>query len=201
MDPIKIKKADYVNALKDMNTYLDISVDDLMSIEKKARQHAIFRLTTSIAVKEFMTHPVITVAPDASIANAAELMLQKHIAGMPVVDANNKLLGIFTETDLLTAVGIPRNQPAQSVWSRLETIFSRPPQLDNFYSTVSELMIKNVVTVQPDETLGDVLSKMKKASINRVVVTDEQQVVGIVTRSNLVRLFLEHLAQQEPIAD
>lgn len=197
MSDKKITKQDFVNALKDMNTYVDITVDDLMTINEKANQHAKLRLSQNIPVKKFMTQPVVTVFADATIAAAAELMLEKHIAGLPVVDGENNLLGIFTEADLLTAVGLPRHKPPQSVWSRLETIFSHQPSLGSFNSTVSELMIKDVITTNTEDNLGDVLNKMKTCNIKRLIVTSGNKVVGIITRSNLLRVFLEQLSQQQ----
>jgi CBS domain-containing protein len=167
-----------------------------MTINHKANQYAQIRLSQKIIVENFMTQPVITIVADATIAAAAELMLEKHIAGLPVVDDENKLTGIFTEADLLTAVGLPRHKPPQSVWSRLEAIFTHEPSLGNFNSTVSELMMKHVVTIGKKNTLGDVLTKMKDFNIKRLVVTEDDKVAGIITRSNLVRVFLEHLAQQ-----
>jgi CBS-domain-containing membrane protein len=196
MSDKKITRQDFVNALKDMNTYMDISVDDLMTINQKANQYAQIRLSQKIIVDSIMTQPVFTIMGNATIAAAAELMLEKHIAGLPVVDDENKLTGIFTEADLLTAVGLPCHKPPQSVWSRLEAIFSYEPSLGNFNSTVSELMIKDVVTIHRKNTLGDVLTKMKDYNIKRLVVTEDEKAVGIITRSNLVRVFLEQLSQQ-----
>ena len=76
----KITQQDFENALKDMNTYVDVSVQDLMIINRKAEQHARFRLSQTIQVAEFMTEQVITIAPDETVARAAELMLKKCCA-------------------------------------------------------------------------------------------------------------------------
>ncbi|MCI0506271.1 MAG: CBS domain-containing protein [Gammaproteobacteria bacterium] len=195
MSDKKITRQDFVNALKDMNTYMDISVDDLMTINEKANQYAQMRLSQKIVVEDIMTQPVFTIKGECTIAAAAELMLEKHVAGLPVVDAGDKLTGIFTEADLLTAVGLPRHKPPQSVWSRLESIFLHEPSLGNFNSTVSELMIKNVVTIHRKNTLGDVLTKMRDFNIKRLVVTEDEKAVGIITRSNLVRVFLGQLSR------
>lgn len=197
MSDKKVTKEDLAKALKDMDTYIDISVDDLMTINQKANRHAQFRLTQDIPVERFMTQPVHTILSDATIASAAELMLARHVAGLPVTDEQDNLLGIFTEADLLVAAGLPRHKPPQSVWSRLETIFSHEPEVGNFHSTVGELMIKNVVTIGRSDTLGDVLGKMKASNIKRLVVTDNDKPIGIVTRSNLLRVFLEQLSQQQ----
>lgn len=177
-----------------MKTYIDISVDDLMTINKKAAQYAQFRCSQSIPARDLMTTPVITITPDASLSDAARRMLENNVAGLPVVDWENKLLGLFTEADLLAAVGLPHHQPSQSVWGKLETIFSSEPHLQSFETKVGELMIKDVITVSPGDTLGVILEKMKTHNIKRIVVIESVHVVGIVTRSNLVRAFLAVLA-------
>jgi CBS domain-containing protein len=197
MNDKHVTRQDFINALKDMKTYMDISVDDLMTINQKASQHAKFRLSQDIPVREFMTQPVVTIGPDASIADAAELMLDKHIAGLPVVDSGNKLLGLFTEADLLTAVGLPCHKPAQPVWGRLESIFTTEPSLGNFESGVADLMVKKVITAGSEETVGEILGKMKTYNIKRLVITEGNVVVGIVTRSNLLRVFLAALSQRD----
>lgn len=194
LESVTPSRGDFLNALKDMKTYIDISVDDLMTINKKVTQYAQFRCSQSIPARDLMTTPVVTVTADATLSDAARRMLDNNVAGLPVVDSENTLLGLFTEADLLAAVGLPRHQPTQSVWGKLETIFSSEPHLQSFESKVGELMVKDVITVSGDDTLGIILEKMKIHNIKRIVVTDSGLVEGIVTRSNLVRTFLAVLA-------
>jgi len=189
---------DFVLALQEMGTYVDVSVDDLMLLHQKAEKYARRRDRESRLVEKLMTQPVITVRPDCTLSDAAHLLVTSKISGLPVVDDGNKLVGIITEADFLRALGVPSHQPGQSVWHTLENMFHQEVQACEPEGVVGDLMIKKVVTITPQHSLHQVLDVMKQNQIKRVIVCDENQhAVGMITRSDLVRIFFDHFNKVE----
>ncbi len=189
-------REDFISALAETDTYVDVSLDKLMDLTAKAEKHARLRSTGSHRVAELMSQPVVTVTSDCSLSAAAHLLITNRISGLPVVDDQGRLAGVITEADFLRALGVPSHHSTHSLWQTLEAMFAHPMEAKEPDGTVSELMVSNVVTVAPTQTLNDVLEVMKHHRIKRVVVCDEtRQVVGMITRSDLVRVFFDRFAQ------
>jgi CBS domain-containing membrane protein len=201
-EPKRPGRADFQKALQSMGTYIDITVDDLMSLTQRAEQLANRRTTEAIGVSRGMSQPVRTVHPHTPLTEAAHLMVSERISGLPVVDDDSKLVGIITEADFLRALGVPAHQPHHTLWQTLESLFShltRHGELEAPDTPVTEHMVKNVVCVHPGQDLHDVIEVMKRNSVKRVVVCDdEHRVLGMVTRSDLVRIFFDRYTQTSP---
>jgi len=193
------RRADFQQALKSMDTFIDITVDDLMTLSRRAEQFASRRDTEAIGVARVMSQPVCTVHPQTPLTDAAHLMVSERISGLPVVDDAGHLVGIITEADFLRALGVPAHQPQHNLWQTLESLFSHLAhhgELEAPDAPVTEHMVKNVVCVHPEQDLHDVIEIMKRNSVKRVVVCDnERQVLGMVTRSDLVRVFFDRYTQ------
>ena len=185
---------DFRNALKELDSYIDITLEDLMEINQIAQKHAQRRTAEQLTVRDIMTTNVTSVHPDTPLRDAARILLELRISGLPVTDEHNKLAGIVTEADFLNALGIPCHHPAHSLWQSLESMFRHHPSPGNTPHTVADIMVQQTITLHADNTLHDVIDSMKRHHIKRVVVTDEQQqVLGIITRSNLIRVILQHM--------
>lgn len=138
-------------------------------------------------VRDVMTPSVISVTPDASVATAAHLMLQKRISGLPVIDELGHLAGIVSEGDFLrrAEADTGRRRP------RWIEFFMGPGRLADEYVRLSgrkvgDVMTREVRTVSPDAPLEEVVRLMERHNIKRVPVVDNGKVVGIVTRANLL---------------
>ncbi|HEY9198211.1 MAG TPA: CBS domain-containing protein [Gammaproteobacteria bacterium] len=189
-----LTREDFVNALKEMDTFLDVRVDDLLEINQKAAKYARHRKTEGLRIENLMTRDVLTVTKDTPLADAAQIIVENRISGLPVVDADQRLVGLITEADFLRAMGVPSSHPTHSLWQTLETMFAHEPEIRDPSGTVADLMVENVLTVTPEQTLHDVLEVLKHNRIKRVVVVDsDRRVQGMVTRSDLVRVFFEGL--------
>jgi CBS domain-containing protein len=190
---------EFQQALDSMGTYMDITVDDLMTLAERAELLASRRDTETIGVNRVMTHPVHCIHPQTSLTEAAHLMVSKKISGLPVVGDDERLVGIITEADFLRALGVPSHQPRHNLWQTLEFLFSHLMHhgvMEAPTDPVVGHMIKNVVCVKPERDVHDVIETMKYNSVKRVVVCDNtQRVVGMVTRSDLVRLFFDSYTQ------
>jgi len=137
---------------------------------------------------EVMTRDVVTVAPDAPIAQAIRLMLQKRISGLPVVDAKGALVGVVTEGDFLRR----REAGTQKHRSRWIEFFVGPGQLASEYvqasgRTVGEVMTAEVHAATEDTPLEAVVTLMERHRIKRVPILRDGRLVGIVSRANLLR--------------
>lgn len=194
-EPKRPGRTDFQQALNSMDTFIDITVDDLMSLTQRAEQLANRRTTEAIGVSRVMSQPVRTVHPQTPLTVAAHLMVSERISSLPVVDDAGHLVGIITEADFLLALGVPAHQPHHTLWQTLESLFSHLThhgELEAPDTPVTEHMVKNVVCVHPEQDLHDVIEVMKRNSVKRVVVCDrERRVLGMVTRSDLVRIFFD----------
>lgn len=144
--------------------------------------------------KDIMTSPVITVTAHTPIRDAVRLMLERRISGLPVVDRAGNLVGIVTEADLLLKEAAPR--PGAPVvdwigrWLWLERWLSAHRKAEG--RTVGEVMTHNVIVADEDTTVHVLASRMMRFQVNRIPVVRGRQLVGIVTRADILRLFLRN---------
>jgi CBS domain-containing protein len=147
---------------------------------------------------DVMTHQVVTTGPGTTVAEAAQLMLQHAISGLPVVDRSGALVGMLTEGDLLrrSETGTERRRPH---W--LEFLVG-PGRLAGEYvhahgRKIEDVMTRKVITIAPGTPLEEVVGLMEKHRIKRLPVLDHGTIVGIVSRANLLHA-LAHLAPIAP---
>jgi CBS domain-containing protein len=138
-------------------------------------------------VKDVMTSPIVSVEPDGTISQAVQIMLQRHISGLPVIDKEGRLVGIVTDGDRLrrTETGTECRRP------RWLEFFIGPGRLAEEYTRahtrkIAEVMSADPITVTEETPLDDVVRLMEKKRIKRVPVVRGSEVVGIVSRANLV---------------
>jgi CBS domain-containing protein len=150
--------------------------------------------------KDVMTCHVVSIGPDATILQAAQMMLQHHISGLPVIDKAGSLVGVLSEGDFLrrSETGTVRRR------SRWLEFLMGPGRIAADYvhshgSKVSEVMTKGVKTVAEDTAVEDIVQLMERHRIKRVPVLRSGRVVGIVTRSNLMHAMVS-LARSAPAA-
>ncbi len=137
---------------------------------------------------DVMTRNVLSVPPDATVADAVALMLERGISGLLVVDASGTLVGIITEGDLLRRDELGTGK-RRSWWLRL--IASPGKQAEDFTRThgrkVADVMTTDVISVDVSAPLSDIVSLMEEHRIKRVPVLKGDRVVGVVSRADLLR--------------
>ena len=138
--------------------------------------------------EDVMTRGVISIDPDATVLQAARLMLQHRISGLPVIDNTGKLVGILSEGDFLRR----RETKTERRRSRWLEFLMGPGRIAAEYShshgsKVSEVMTTAVQSVDEVTPLEDIVDLMEQHRIKRVPVLCGGEVVGIITRSNLMR--------------
>lgn len=139
--------------------------------------------------KDIMSPNVITVLPDATVDEIAELLLNNKISAAPVVDTNGKLEGLVSEGDLIRRVAGDKDD-GRSWWLRL--LSSDEDNAREFIKVrghmAKDVMTHNVVTVTEDTELSDVVHTLETHHIKRVPVVRDGKVVGLVSRSNLLQV-------------
>lgn len=138
-------------------------------------------------VAERMSHPVIMVHPEMPIQEALILMHKEHIRRLPVTDARGRLVGIVAERDLLQAS--PSEATSLSIWE-LNYLISK--------ITVERVMNKKPITVTGDTPVEEAARIMADNKIGALPVTRGDDVIGIITETDLFKIFLELMGAREP---
>ena len=147
---------------------------------------------------QIMTRRVVTIKPEGTVLEAANLMLQNHISGLPVVDAAGKLVGIVSEGDFIrrSEIGTGRTRGR---WLRF--IVGPGKAATDFVHEhgrkISEIMVPSPLTITEDTPLEEVVELMEKNNVKRLPVVRDDKLVGIVSRANLLQAFAS-LAREVP---
>jgi CBS domain-containing protein len=152
-------------------------------------------MLASAFVSEIMTSPVVRVRPDTKLVEAARLMREHHISGVPVTDDADRLVGILSEVDVLRC--LHKAAGIASPRGILDLVLDSTPgngpnlleacrrRLEN--GSVADAMTERVTTVDAMTSIGEAARLIHLQGVNRLPVVDPQRhVVGIVTRFNLV---------------
>jgi CBS domain-containing protein len=150
-------------------------------------------------VREAMSRRVVSVSPDASILQAGELMLQHHISGLPVVDAEGHVVGIVTERDFLRPAGIVEGTPRPR-WLEVLTGRSQFPHAPERSGErrIADVMTRSLVTTTEDALLEEVVGLMEERRIKRIPVVRDGRLVGIISRADLLRALVRSLRNRLP---
>jgi len=144
-----------------------------------------------LRVKEIMTKDVVTVKKETTVGELARIFAERHISSLPVLDAEGKLAGIVTETDLVEqdkSLHIPTVISIFDWVIYLESDRKFEKELKKMSGrTVGDIYSPEVVTVTPEATVADVADIFSSKKINAVPVVADGKLVGIVARIDLIR--------------
>ena len=138
-------------------------------------------------VKEHMRHPVITAYPETNLPDALDIMNQEHIRRLPIVNNRGQIVGIVSDSDLLKAS--PSNATTLSVWEARE--LTRKITMDT-------IMTRDVITVEEDTPIEEAARIMADRKISGLPVMREGKLVGIITETDLFKVFIELFGGREP---
>jgi CBS domain-containing protein len=141
-----------------------------------------------LTARGIMTTNVIAVQSDATVGAVADILVTQGISGVPVLK-NDRLVGIVSEGDLMHRAEIGTGAPAVSWWARIfRDNASLAAQYTREHSTrVADVMTREVATVVEGTPIAEIADLLERRKIRRVPVTRNGKVVGIVSRSNIVR--------------
>jgi CBS domain-containing protein len=148
-------------------------------------------------VRDVMTANVISISAQATILEAARSMLRNRISGLPVVDAEGRLVGIVTEGDFLrrSEIGTERRRPK---W--LEFVLGPGRMAEEYVHVagrkVEDVMTRDPVSVGEDDDLQTIVELMERRRVKRLPVLRGGKIVGIISRANLMRALVS-LARTE----
>lgn len=138
--------------------------------------------------RDIMTREVVTVKPQTPVREAAKLMVNHRISGLPVVDASHRLVGIVTDGDLYrrAELGTERQRGG---WLKTFGLGGKYAEsyVEAHGRTIQDVMTTDVIAVTPSTPLRQIADVFEKKRIHRVPVVADSQVVGIVSRANLVQ--------------
>ena len=148
-------------------------------------------------IQDIMTPAPITVKASSSIVEAAKLLLDNHVSGLPVVDDKGSIVGIVSEGDFLRR-GELNTERQRSAFLEF---FVSPGRLADEYvhahgRLVEEVMNTPAKTISPQASASEAVEMMEREGINRLPVIDGEKLVGIVTRSDLLRALAGILAEK-----
>ena len=191
---MEIKEEDILEAMRAIPGYLDITPGDFKEVYRLAFQHALERLSRAVTAAEIMTTDVVTVAPDTPVAEVAAAMGRRGVSGVPVVDAGQKVVGVISEKDFLTRMGV---QDAKNFMSLVANCLMTKGcmALPIECALARDLMNSPAVTVAPDTPVKDIARLFTQKSINRVAVTDpDGRLLGLVSRADIVKATMGRVA-------
>jgi CBS domain-containing protein len=146
-------------------------------------------------VKDVMNPKVVFCKPDDTVREAAKILKEKNISGVPVLEGD-ELVGIISEGDLLKLLIIPEKgdlwlpSPFEVIEVPIRELIGwedTKKMLSDVGSTrIEEIMTKNVHTISPEASVEEASEHMVRHRINRLPVTENNHVVGIVTRGDII---------------
>jgi CBS domain-containing protein len=138
-------------------------------------------------VRAIMTQTVFTVTPEIPLKVAATRLLEYGISGMPVVN-HDRVVGVISETDVLFKERSAPDREGLVDW--LLHYGDDPPAAKLGARTVGDAMTSPAVTIGPGKSVADAAALMLDLGIDRLPVVEAEELVGIVTRADLVRAFV-----------
>ena len=149
-------------------------------------------MPASTPVRDVMSSNVVTLRPDQSVADAADLLAADSIGAAPVVDAQGSIVGLLRDEDLILSEA---NVHVPTAITFLGADFVLPSALHKFEddlkkaagSTVADVMEADYPSVGPDDSLEQLATLMHDRDVTHVPVVDNGKLVGIVARGDLVR--------------
>jgi len=185
MQDIELESEDFHAALEELHQYVDVTEEDLQKIYAIALRHAKERLTFKIPVKDVMTGDVICIKKEADIHEAARILSENRISGLPVIDEEKHLIGIVTEADILYSAGMKKSLNFKDI---LRYILGEPHPKIRDGSKVIDIMTSQVITTTPETDIKEAAKILDEKRIKRLPVVDENnKLIGIISRANIVR--------------
>ena len=145
----------------------------------------------AITAAELMTSQPVTVSPETGIGKVAELLVERRISAVPVCRPDGSLAGIISELDVMK----PFRDSIRRKRDRWLGLMAEGEALSQEFldylredtKSAADLMMRQVVTASPTTTLGEIAELMVAHGVKRIPIIEDGRVVGIVSRSDLIR--------------
>lgn len=153
-----------------------------------------------LKAKDIMTKELITVSPETTVTEAARILLERHINGLPVVDDKGQLKGIICQSDL---VAQQKSFPVPSVFNILDGLIpiGSPKALEKEMQKiaavkVADAMTPNPTTVNPETTIDEIATLMVRKNFHTLPVMEGGKLVGIIGKEDVLKTLTKNKAVQ-----
>lgn len=144
-----------------------------------------------ILVQDVMTRDVITILKYDDVMRVARILSEKNISGLPVVDKENKVIGIITQADILSMVGVRKEHTFKDL---LKHMLGKPLPERKSGDIVADIMASPAVSIKPEANIAEATQMMDEKKIRRLVVVDDKNVLlGIISRADILKAVLRNL--------
>ena len=182
-----ISDEDVLEAMKEIEGFLDITPGDFKILYRLALKHAIHRFTSSVKARDVMTRDVIAVKRDTPSGEVANLMATHGIAGVPVLQDGKKVVGVISEKDFLFHMGGKETRSFMDVVS--QCLRNRGcVAITMRQQKAEDIMTSPAKCVGEDTPVSEIARIFTQKNINRVPIIDEEGgLIGIVARADVVQ--------------
>jgi CBS domain-containing protein len=152
-------------------------------------------------VKDLMNRKIIYCYENDNLYTVIKKLLKYNISGMPVIDKSKKLKGIISITDVINFLSkkIIKREIKKSLWEFslfifkhfFEKSFLEKIKINLLEEKVKNIMKRDVITIEESRTVGEAIEIMKKYDISRLIVIRNSKVVGIITKTDILRYLLK----------
>lgn len=164
---------------------MDIAKNELTS------RHIKSGIGLELLVKNVMTKGVISISKYEPVMEVADILTEKNISGLPVVDKDKKVVGIITQADILSMIGVSRDHTFKDLLKHMlgETLPER-----RIGDHVGDIMTSPALTIKPDANIAEAVRMMDEKRIRRLTVVDEQGIlIGILTRADILKAVIQKI--------
>jgi CBS domain-containing protein len=180
-----ISEEDIRAGLTDLKGFVDITEEDLMKIYSSALRHARNREQSGMTVAHLMTRDVVTVKKDTPLEEAARRLTGLRISGMPVVDDQDKVIGVIGELDIMAVLSGKKRRGLKDL---LRRIMGEPSPMRKEGDQVGHVMSTPAITIKKTVDVRDAARVLDSHRIKRLpVVDDEGKLIGVISRADIVR--------------
>ncbi|WP_037300799.1 CBS domain-containing protein [Rubritepida flocculans] len=138
-----------------------------------------------------MSRDVVTVRPETPLREVAELLASRHLSGVPVVDAEGRLLGVLTESDLMRRIAAPAEAPAGFLGGLIRDAAAEAGRFAKLHGrTAQDVMTPDPLCVPPDAPVAEVAKLLEEKRIRRLPVVSEGRLLGLVSRADILKAVL-----------
>jgi CBS domain-containing membrane protein len=184
---LDLNDRDIFEAMKSIPGYLDITPGDFKEIYIHAFHQAVERLNRSMKAGDIMTREVARVTPDTPVVEVAEVMAEKGVSGLPVVNEEGQVLGIISEKNFLSRLGQGAPQNVMSVIAQCLQL-KKDLDLSLRGKKAQDIMSSPAITIGLDTSLGEIARIFSSNGINRAPVVDSKGgLLGIVSRGDMFK--------------
>jgi CBS-domain-containing membrane protein len=180
-----ISEEDIRAGLTDLKGFVDITEEDLMKIYSSALRHARNRSQSGMTVAHLMTRDVVTVKKDTPLEEAARRLTGLRISGMPVVDDQDKVIGVIGELDIMSVLSGKKRRGFKDLFRR---IMGEPSPVRKEGDQVGHVMSTPAITIKSSFDVRDAARVLDSHRIKRLpVVDDDGKLIGVISRADIVR--------------